>query len=53
MIEVEVVKIDLKTLKCVAIKTMSVDDWRIFKKQSGFIYYAYQIGFHSFKVEKT
>lgn len=53
MIEVEVVKIDIETLKCVDKRIMKVDDWRKLKKQSGFLYYAYDIGFHSFKVEKT
>lgn len=52
MIELEVVKIDLKTNKCVGVKIMKTDDWRALKKQFGFAYYAYQIGFHSFKVEK-
>lgn len=51
MLEIEVVKLDLNGV-CVGIKKMSIDEWYNLKKQSGFIYRAYQLNFHSFVVGK-
>lgn len=53
MIEVEVVTIDISDNKCVSIKKMGLDSWYNLSKEKGYIYFAFQIGFHSFKVEKT
>jgi hypothetical protein len=51
MLEIEVVELDLKGT-CVAIKKMTIDEWKSMKKQPGFIYRAYQLKFHSFVVGK-
>jgi len=51
MIEVEVVKINKQSNRCVAIKTMLIDDYKKLKKYKEFYYKAYQVGFHAFKVE--
>jgi hypothetical protein len=49
MIEIDVVKLDLKGV-CVGIKRMTIDEWKLLKKQPNFIYRAYQINYHSFVV---
>lgn len=45
---VEVVKFDLKG-DFVGKKTMKLTDWQDFKRQKGFYYRAYQVGFCSLK----
>jgi hypothetical protein len=52
MIEVDVIKINKQSNRCVAIKTMTLDDYKKLKQYKEFQYKAYQIGFHAFKIEK-
>jgi hypothetical protein len=49
MIELDIIKIDDKGV-CVAIKRMTDNDWKNLKKQKGYIYRAFQIGYHQFKI---
>jgi hypothetical protein len=50
MDELDVIK--LKGTVCVDIKQMTLDQWKLFKGQIGFIYRAYQKGFHQFTIGK-
>jgi hypothetical protein len=50
MIEIEIVV--FKNGICVQIIKMEIDKWKNLKKEKGFIYKAYQIGFHSFVIGK-
>jgi hypothetical protein len=49
MIELDIIKIDNKGV-CVGIKRMTDNDWKNLKKQKGYIYRAFQIGYHQFKI---
>ena len=51
MEEVDVIKINKRSNRCVAIKRMTIDEYKKLKIYKDFIYKAYQIGFHAFKVE--
>ena len=51
MIEVDVIKINKQSNRCVAIKRMTIDEYKKLKRYKDFIYKAYQIDTHSFKVE--
>jgi len=51
MEEVEVIKINKQSNRCVAIKKMLLEDYKKLNQYKDFYYKAYQIGFHSFKVE--
>ena len=52
MFEVDIVKINKQSNRCVAIKRMTIDDYKKLKKYPEFYYKAFQIDFHAFKVEK-
>lgn len=47
---VEVVKLDSKG-EFIGIKDMKYGDWKVMKKQAGFIYRAFQKGFSKFKTQ--
>ena len=49
MIEVDVVAFDDKGI-CVAIKRITINEWRTFKKKNKFVYRAFQVGFHACEV---
>ena len=49
MIEVDVIKIDLKGV-CRDIKRMTLEDFKTLRKQPNFIYRAFQLGYHQFKI---
>ena len=49
MIELDIVKINQQGV-CVGIKTMALEEWKVLKKQKGFVYRSFQIGTHAFKV---
>lgn len=52
MEEVDIVKINKQSNRCVAIKRMTIDEYKSLKKYTEFYYKAYQLGVHAFKVEK-
>ena len=49
MIELDIIKINQQGV-CVGIKTMTLDEWKVLKKQKGFVYRSFQIGLHAFKI---
>lgn len=49
MIELDIIKINQQGV-CVGIKTMTIEEWKVLKKQKGFVYRAFQIGTHAFKI---
>ena len=49
MIEIDIIKINQQGV-CVGIKTMTLEEWKSLKKQKGFVYRAFQIGTHAFKI---
>jgi len=51
MLEIEVVAICRKTSKCKGISKMTMDQFKVLKKNHAFIYRPFQLGFHSFKIE--
>ena len=51
MLEVDVIKLDSKGV-CVGIRRMTLEQWKSFKQTPNFTYRAYQLGYHSFKINQ-